>query len=59
MSMDISQLNNKQKFIEDFYSLNKDIVIHGNDVDNINKNIEERNTAFINIDDINIDVESI
>jgi hypothetical protein len=60
MTIDISSLSDKEKFIEDFYTMNNDIVIHWEDVDNINKNINIKNQEFDNEinEEVIVEVES-
>lgn len=60
MTIDIKELVDKDSYIDEFYKLNNDILIHGVDIDNINKNIQVKEEIFNELtnNDIEIDVES-
>ena len=60
MTLDISRFSNKEKFINDFYKINNKILIHGEDIENINTNISIKEKEFFNeiSDEVIVDVES-
>lgn len=60
MTIDISTIIDKESFIENFYEINNGVVIHWEDLVNINKNYELKEQIFneITSNDVFIDVES-
>lgn len=60
MTIDISEILDKESFITNFFEINNEVIIHWEDLQNINRNYELKEQAFIEINsnDISIDVES-
>lgn len=58
MTIDISQLTNRQAFIDEFFTINQDLLIHWENIPAINQNIDEKNMVFNElITEVSVEVE--
>ncbi len=60
MTIDISKIDDKQSYIDDFTSLNESIMISGINTQEVVQNINEKNSQFITINnEQELDIEEL